>query len=118
MRRSGGRIVEIGVNGHAGFAPRGRDIVCAGVSALVLSAAHGIAVHCGADSDVDDDPSGDYRLRIPRGGNARAQAVLESTVSGLRAIARTYPQSLRVRTVAGKRGGAPKRTARVPAATR
>ena len=79
----------------------------------MLSAAHGVSEHCGVAADVEDDPSGDYRLRVPRGGNARAQAVLESTVSGLRAIARAYPMALQVRTSAGKRAGAPKRSARV-----
>jgi len=93
--------VAIAVSGHAGTAPRGRDIVCAATSALVLSAAHGIVAHCKSRADVIDDGDGDYRLEVPRGGNGRAQAVLESTLSGLRAIARSYPRALRVRVAAG-----------------
>jgi hypothetical protein len=48
-----------------------------------------------------DDPDGDYVLEVPRGGGARAQAVLETAVSGLRAIARRHPGHLSVRS-AGK----------------
>jgi len=108
VRRSAGRIVDITVSGHAGFAPRGHDIVCAAASALVLSAAHGIAAHCKSPATVKDDGDGDYHLHIPRGGNASAQAVLESAVSGLRAISRSYPGSLRIRSFAGKAVAPPK----------
>jgi uncharacterized protein YsxB (DUF464 family) len=110
IRRSAGRIVAITVSGHAGYAARGRDIVCAAASALVLSAAHGIATHCKSPTTVVDDGDGDYRLTIPRGGNASAQVVLESAVSGLRAISRSYPGSLRVRSVTGKPAVLPKRS--------
>jgi len=98
------------VAGHAGFAPHGRDIVCAAASALVQSAAHGITAHCGARATVVDRPGGDYRLDVPRGGNARAQAVLESALSGLRAIANSYPRHMRVRVRAGNATAAPKRS--------
>src|SRR5471032_969825 len=97
-----GTIVRLTVSGHAGFADHGNDIVCAAASALVLTAAHGVVTFCGsARATTHDDPSGDYVLDVPRGGNARAQAVLESTVSGLRAIARRHPDHLAVRS-AGK----------------
>lgn len=75
----------------------------------MLSAAHGIIEHCEVRAVVVDDGEGDYELEIPRGGNARAQAVLESALSGLRAIARSYPGSLRVRVIAGKPKAPPKR---------
>lgn len=88
------------MSGHAGFASHGRDVVCAGVSALVLSGAYGVSQHCGARTLVIDDGDGDYHIEVERGGT-RAQAVLETVVSGLRAIARSYPGTLKVRTVAG-----------------
>jgi uncharacterized protein YsxB (DUF464 family) len=84
------------VSGHAGFAAAGSDIVCAAVSALVMTAAHGVARVCHAPVRVSDDPSGAFVLEIPKGGGANAQAVLETTLAGLRAIARTYPAHLRV----------------------
>ena len=109
-RRSAGRIIGIDVAGHAGFAPHGRDIVCAATSALVLSGAYGVSSHCKSTVAVVDDGEGDYRLEVARGGNARAQAVLETVLSGLRAIARSYPGRLRIRTLAGKPAAPPKRS--------
>jgi uncharacterized protein len=109
-RRTAGRIIALSVAGHAGFAPYGRDIVCAAVSALVLSAAHGVRKHCGVRTRVVDLAGDGFELTIPRRSNARAQAVLETTVSGLRAIERAYPGRLRLRMVAGKLAGAPKRS--------
>lgn len=41
-----GRALAYQVDGHAGFASRGRDIVCAAVSALAEACANGIAA-CG-----------------------------------------------------------------------
>jgi len=95
-QRRAGRIVRLQVSGHAGFAHPGEDIVCAGVSALVQSAAHGLSAHCAASATVRDDPDGDYVIELLEPGNARAQAVLETALSGLRAIAREYPDILAV----------------------
>jgi hypothetical protein len=85
------------VTGHAGFAQAGKDIVCAAVSALVQTAANGVSTYCGAVATVRDDPGGDYTLDVPNGGGARAQAVLETTIAGLRAIARSHPEHMSVR---------------------
>jgi uncharacterized protein YsxB (DUF464 family) len=94
--RRAGKLVRIEVSGHAGFAAAGSDIVCAAVSALVMTAAHGVARVCGASVRVSDDPSGAFVLDVPGGGGADAQAVLETTLAGLQAIARTYPAHVRV----------------------
>lgn len=96
-QRRGSQLIRLTVTGHAGFADPGDDIVCAGVSALMQTAAHGLVQHCGARISVHDDPDGAYALELLRPGNARAQAVLETTLSGLRAIAREYPRYLSVR---------------------
>ncbi len=106
--REAGRIVSLRLSGHAGYAAAGSDIVCAGASALLLAAAAGVVEHCKAKALVEDSPGGDYAVEVERGGNALAQAVLETAVSGLRAIARTYPAHLRVVTTAGIRGPASK----------
>jgi len=95
-KRDAGSLTRIEVTGHAGFAAAGSDIVCAAVSALVMTAANGVARVCGALVRVSDDPSGAFVLDVPDGGGACAQSVLETTLAGLRAIARTYPDHIRV----------------------
>jgi uncharacterized protein len=108
-QRQAGAIVSFEVTGHAGFASIGEDIVCAAVSALVLTAAYGLVRHCGAAARIEDDADL-YVLSVAGGGNARAQAVLETTLSGLRAIARSYPRYLTVTThsTGARRSGAEK----------
>jgi uncharacterized protein YsxB (DUF464 family) len=94
--RRKGALVAFQVRGHAGFARSGRDIVCAAISALVLSTANGLRVHCQASPVISDTPDR-YALKLPRPANARAQAVLETLVSGLEAIAASHPAYLRVK---------------------
>ncbi|MDQ2818171.1 MAG: ribosomal-processing cysteine protease Prp [Candidatus Eremiobacteraeota bacterium] len=88
---------ELRISGHAGFAQRGNDIVCAAVSALAFAAAFGLKRHCGASVELIDRPAEDFVLRS-RGGGAPAAAVLETALSGLRAIARSYPGYVKVTT--------------------
>jgi uncharacterized protein len=96
FERRKGAIVAFQMRGHAGFARAGRDIVCAAVSALVLSAANGLRTHCQASPVISDTPER-YDLSLTRPTNARAQSVLETLVSGLKAIAASYPAYLRVK---------------------
>ena len=42
IKNEHGENIGFRVNGHAGFARRGRDIVCAGVSALVINTMNSI----------------------------------------------------------------------------
>ncbi|MDR2908851.1 MAG: ribosomal-processing cysteine protease Prp [Oscillospiraceae bacterium] len=47
-----GGLVSAKVSGHAGFAPGGEDIVCAGVSSAVMMAANGITEILGVAARV------------------------------------------------------------------
>lgn len=84
------------MSGHAGFAKAGSDIVCAAVSALVMTAAHGVAQICHAPVRISDDPTGSFVLDVPSGGGVEAQAVLETTLAGMQAIAKVHPAHVRV----------------------
>ena len=95
-RRRQGRIISLEVRGHAGFAVIGKDIVCAAVSALVLSAAEGLKAHSAAKVAIVDTQS-TYRLNVDTGNDERGQAVLETTLGGLRAIEAAYPRHLVVK---------------------
>ena len=107
--RKGRAILGFDVAGHAGFAAAGRDIVCAGVSALVLSTAYGLRRHCGFRTKVTDTPAC-YALRLAGVPNACSQALLATMLAGLKAIARSYPGYIKVRPGEGMPQGSAVRT--------
>jgi uncharacterized protein len=88
-------IVAFEVVGHAGFAAAGRDIVCAGVSALVQATTHGLRQHCHQQAAVTDSDAR-YSLRLTGPASACSQALLATMLSGLQAIARSHPGYIRV----------------------
>ncbi|GAB1426979.1 ribosomal-processing cysteine protease Prp [Aminivibrio sp.] len=95
---SDGIPLGLTVQGHTGFAPRGRDVVCAAVSALVQSLLYGFESVLEAEEikwSQDDSQakiSLDWRY-VP----GREKDVLVRTVIGsLREIARIYPDNVRI----------------------
>ncbi len=95
-----GAIVGFAARGHAGAGPRGRDVVCAGVSALVQTAALGLERRLGASVRVEA-ADGVFLCRLAPGQasdvSGRAQDILETMVLGLTEIARGAPGRLVVR---------------------
>ncbi|NLW06899.1 MAG: ribosomal-processing cysteine protease Prp [Clostridia bacterium] len=92
-------LIGLTVKGHAGFAPRGEDIVCAAVSALAQTAVLGLEQQLGLTLDVQ---IGDGKLEciLPIGLNVftleRAQIVLKTIAVGLEAIAETHRDHVKV----------------------
>ncbi len=71
----------LSVHGHSGYAPRGRDIVCAGVSTLVYTLIN--STECVIDGEtvtVKDDPR-----------------VLDAVICGLNMISEKFPENLCVK---------------------
>jgi uncharacterized protein YsxB (DUF464 family) len=99
QRAGDGSVAGVEASGHSGYAQSGEDIVCAAISALVVTALIGLKrvakhPHQGSAS------SGRMYCKLLPGGTSesfmKAQAVLETTVLGLKDIAKDYPQFLRV----------------------
>ena len=77
------RLILI-LRGHANYAPRGEDIVCAGVSALAFA----YADHLG------NCEKGENGMVLRANNNDKTEkAVFKMTVNGLKMIARTYPEN-------------------------
>ncbi|ADL07530.1 ribosomal-processing cysteine protease Prp [Thermosediminibacter oceani] len=100
-----GRVRELLIRGHAGYAEYGKDIVCAAVSALAETAVLGIEEVAGVNvSPVKRE--GYFHLTIPEDESedklARVGIILDTIVIGLKDIAKTYPSHIKVET---KRGG-------------
>lgn len=89
---------RISAKGHAGSAPKGEDIVCAGVSALMgalaktaVELADGGAFKKPAEGKVTD---GDAEIRFypKKGMEQTVSLIIYSTLCGLELIAEQYPQ--------------------------
>lgn len=99
-KRTGGEIVEFWVEGHAGYADPGEDIVCAGVSALAETALIGLKKVARAAME-SRRAEGLVWVRLaepPRSAESwsRAQAILQTTLLGLKDIQKDYPAYIRV----------------------
>lgn len=99
QRTPAGNIAGIRVDGHAGFADPGEDIVCAGVTALVVTALIGLK-RVAEHPHEGKATSGQMYCRLKEGGTpeslAKAQVILETVLLGLQDIAKDYHQFVRV----------------------
>ncbi len=77
--------------GHAGYAPEGEDIICAGVSALVIntvnSLSHFSVTKFWTDSDED---TGKLTVRFTEKPDHNADLLMRSLVLGLQGIQDNY----------------------------
>ena len=83
------------VLGHANYAEYGKDIVCAGVSALVQALIGLIENNdCSADFVSIDETGGEVVVSCE--GGERLAAVFEVTTTGLEQIAYSYPDHVQI----------------------
>ncbi len=78
------------VEGHAGWAEEGRDIVCAAVSALAFTCANALESVCGLNPEARAS-KGSMVLRLPRNAGHDAQVVLGVLRQGLTDLQEQYP---------------------------
>ena len=95
FRQEDGKITGFSAQGHSGTAPRGEDIVCAGVSSLTDSAFLGITEYLHRNV-ISKDSSGKLQMMLESRPDERTEAILETMLLGLSAIAEAYPAALRI----------------------
>ena len=85
---------EISVIGHAGFAPHGQDIVCAGVSTLVQTLIQSVEELTEDEIQYDIQPG----TAVIRYGNLsqQAQLLVDSFFLGISSIAAAYPDNVMI----------------------
>ena len=95
LRLEDGLYAGFEAKGHALFAPHGRDIVCAAVSALTTTCVNALETVAGvrAEAAVTD---GKMKVSLPRDAGHDAQVILAAMVQGLRDIAQQYPEHLQL----------------------
>ncbi len=97
-----GRITGFSVKGHSGYAEEGSDIVCAGISALVLTTDHALNRLVGISPIERGGEDGFVEVLLP-GGLTDAQMhdtqlLLSSLHIGFENIAQAYPDYVRLTT--------------------
>lgn len=88
----GGKIKSFHVQGHAGYDDPGKDIVCAGVSAVTVGTVNAIKALLGTDLEVTMK-KGDLFVRLPEGhreSEQNEQLLLESMMVMLKTIEQSY----------------------------
>lgn len=84
----------IKIRGHAGYAPRGQDIVCAGVTALTQTLVESIEGLTGNEIKYDMSPGRvDIEIKDP---DEDAQLLMDSFFVGVEMIADEFPEYIRV----------------------
>ena len=99
-----GRISAFSVHGHSGTAPKGRDIVCAGVSALAQTALLGLGRHLHREIDYHIDPSGDLHMELKDAPDDFTETILRTMRMGIEEIEKLYPDAVRTRVLNGISG--------------
>lgn len=88
-------LEEIEVSGHAGYAPSGQDIVCAGVSALLGGALNALDHYQHGRFSYRIDPQGAATIRLgdamTEEGRQQAQIIMKTFQLGVDMLRQDYP---------------------------
>ena len=92
----GGVLCGFEADGHAGYADAGEDIVCAGISAVLLTALGGLTDIAGIACRVHRrDKRGYLRVLLPE-ATRDAELILKVAWNGIMKIAEAHPGFVRV----------------------
>ncbi|MBS4191454.1 ribosomal-processing cysteine protease Prp [Bacillus sp. FJAT-49705] len=99
-RKSSGMIQSFTISGHAFFAKRGNDIVCAGVSAVSVGAINAVHALTGITPEIEQNKDGFLHCVIPadlpESTNEKIQLLLEGMVVSLQTIEEEYGQHIKM----------------------
>lgn len=87
------------VEGHAGFAPKGQDIYCAGVSAVTQTTLLGLIQHLSREpvfQIVDGWISCQLPSDLDEQDRLKAQVLLSTLETGLHSMQEAYPEYIQV----------------------
>ena len=91
-----GMSCRLEASGHAGYAPAGQDIVCAGASTLMQALVYLLAGEPNAKTDAWDEPDGPrLAVQVDAPCEAWVQGAFEGAKAGFTLLAERYPDNLR-----------------------
>lgn len=99
-RTESGRIQSFTMSGHALYDEHGKDIVCAGASAVSFGTINSIIVLTGIEPEIEQGKDGFLRCTIPdnlpEDIQEKVQLLLEGMVVSLQTIEREYGEHLKI----------------------
>ena len=102
-------IIGFSAKGHAGWGKYGKDVVCAGISALLLTTVLGFTDVIKLKPDHFDAKNGKLELLLPEEATESqkhdAKVLLNTLLTGLRAIQKEHHGSLRIYEIEKLKGG-------------
>lgn len=91
--RNRSRHITVDVRGHAGQAPKGEDVVCAGVSTLTVTLAEALSrVYAPGFKAVLDDGA----ARIECRENKLTRPIVQTIFTGFDMLAASYPDAVEI----------------------
>ena len=99
----GGPTLRLEAAGHAGYAPAGQDIVCAGASTLMQTLVYLLAGEERAKGDAWDEPEGP-RLAVTAAAPRKpwVEGAFEFAKAGFALLAERYPDNVRFADLSGR----------------
>lgn len=92
-----GQVTDIEMSGHADSDEYGKDLVCAGASAVVFGSANAIIGMTDESPDIDMSEDGGYfHLRSVNLENEQAQTLLQGLIISLKTIEEEYGQYIKL----------------------
>lgn len=113
FQNSSNNYTEIIMTGHAGYADKGYDIVCAAVSSQIISVENSLTtlLDIGVRTQVDEVAGGYLKLTLPKDispeKNAEAQLLLRHLYFAYEVLAANYPEFITLKTTNIPEGGVP-----------
>lgn len=97
--RKGNRITEVSVSGHAGYAPKGEDIVCASVTGALQTVLNGITEVLKVPAQVQVEEN-KITCTLPEDSDSQAaQAFLNALFLQLNLLAEDYPKTITLKNL-------------------
>ena len=92
---SDGLYTGFSVQGHAGLAPKGEDVLCASVSSAAYLVANTLTEICKVSCDAAAS-DGSMTVRLSEWDDESVQTLLKGFALHMRELSRQYPRQLKV----------------------
>ena len=89
-KHQNGTLCGFSLSGHAGFAESGKDIVCAGVSALAINTVNAVERFTDVKFSCEQGESGLLTFQFQEAPGEKAQVLLDSFELGMSSLKQAY----------------------------